>query len=227
MSYLHEAYHESNDLTEYDSTANSTGEAVAASSDDPYAGTYHGKSTGNGGGGSEYAFARFEPVAGYSELYARCYVKIPTTGLADSGDYAHIIRLRAGTDYLATLSLFYDTDTLEWAVQHRDGASYVWTHTVEATEHSSYVCVELYWLNHATAGICDVYVAGSRIYNKTGLDTADYGNCDEISFGYNANNAGVWEVRWDNAIVDDAYIGLDAPSGAPGAYFKTLMEVLF
>lgn len=223
--YIHEAYHEDNDLLEYDDTTISASETIAASSTRAKNGTYSAKGTTNGDGGSENAYAEFQPSPTLEELYARAYFYVDTHGIVDDADNIWFIRFRNAANYLLSVGIRRVSGTIEWVMQGRNGASYILNQTEDFTE-TGWICVECYWLNHATAGIFRLYVDGVQVYERTAQDTADYGNCDEVSFGIMSTDIAASIIYWDDAFVDDSYIGTDPSRAARASSLAKILGVV-
>jgi hypothetical protein len=202
---------ESGNTSAWNSTTTATsGETVAASSEEAYDGTYGLKSTSNGGGGTESARVNeaFSPTLG--AIYVRGYFKLTQNGIVENSDRIKLIELRAGNTIIAAAGLWQSGGTLRWWIETRSGTTYVETYTVQvgSFDLTQWFSLELYWKLGATDGGGALWVNGSQIYQINNRDTDNYGNCSALRFGLaELTNCGSTTLYSDLAVVSDAYIG--------------------
>lgn len=204
---------ESGDFSAWTSTYTTSGETCAVSTDTAHHGSNSGKFISNGGGGTENAFV-YKSGFNHAELYVRAYVNVTQSGIADDTDqFNFIILLDTSTTVgLAQIGWRQDSGTVKWYIGYFNGATFTRTYSTSATRNlNEWYCVELYWLLHASAGICRGYVNGNLILEATGLDTDNAGNAFYVGAGLiTIGNCAACTAYIDCVVVADAYIGPEA-----------------
>ena len=207
MTVIFEDGFETGGLTLWTSNDNTVGDTVAASQEKYVRGTWSLKCTTNGGGGTEYG--RVHKTLTRTELYCRAYVYVETNGIDAATDNMVFIRFREATSAttVAAAGWYNDGGTLKWRMYSLDGAGVVNTFG-PTPETGRWYCVELYWLEHAAAGIARMWIDGVLICEELGKDTDNYGDCGYLALGIvQAVNTTSNVVYCDCLVVSDTYIG--------------------
>jgi hypothetical protein len=200
---------ESGSFSKWSGTSQSSGETTAVEAYLPYKGTYHGRFSSNGGGGTEQAYC-YKTIS-ETELYARGYFIIRSgLPLVDQDDRFYFMRLTSSNQYLAGVGIRLTGGVTKWVIHARTGSS--WS-TVYATspniEMNRYYCVELHWKKHSSAGLVEVYIDGVKVSEITGIDTTYYGNAGRVDVGLmdvvNVQNAVM--VYGDAFVLSHSYVG--------------------
>ena len=204
---------ESNDFSQWTGTSTGSGESASIDSTNPKEGTYHAVFECNGGG-TDYAYAYQTLGSTYSELWARAYFYFDTTALQDNNDRVWLIRFKDADS--ATTPAFGGfckiSGSIKWVIQEAKG--FQKDYASSGPSAGQYYCVELYWLEHATAGIIRMWVDGVLACELTGLDTNDWGDVQEVRMGSaltDTNDVAI-KVDVDNCVIDDEYVGTLPPS---------------
>ncbi|MCW3992201.1 MAG: hypothetical protein NWE79_05805 [Candidatus Bathyarchaeota archaeon] len=178
----------------------------------PHHGSYHGRFTTNGGGGTENAFVY--KIVGGNDVYARGYFYIDDgLPLVDDGDKFHLFRFRALGKLLTRAGIIRQGGVDRWTLFAKDGTSPVNVYSSSpAVEEGRWYCVELHWRRHSSQGLAELYLDGVKVLDITGIDTDAYGDVYNVQFGVvqGRNLQNSVRVYGDCVAVSDTYIGQEA-----------------
>jgi hypothetical protein len=223
LPWLHAAWFETNDFSEFDQDEASSGETRTVQSTEKHHGTYAAKFTSDGSGTYEYSRVVWDSIS-YDDFYARAYFKIASHGADSNGEFVKLIRGRAsGEPDVVTVGIFNLSGTVYWWLEIRDGAGWVELRSDAFDAGTNWFCLEVHWVKHATAGGAQVWVNGESVYSDFTRDTDNFGNIIELEFGIpSCNHLGTTnEIYMDCVMVDDEYIGEDVTE-IPKGYSETI-----
>ena len=201
---------ESGDFSKWTGTSTSSGETATVRDYTPHHGTFHGRFTSDGNGGTEYSYCY--KAIDEQELYARGYFYVARgLPLADNSDRFYFLRFRSSSQSLAGAGIRQNGGVNSWIVYARDGSS--WIGPVYASPPSiraaRWYCIELHLKQHVSQGLVELYVNGEQVLEITGIDTSYFGNVETINFGLisatNVQNSLI--VYGDCFAASNTYIG--------------------
>ncbi len=175
---------EGGDFSKWTGTETSYGESITVASYNSYSGTYHSRYASNGGSGIEYAYC-FKDV-NEEEIYARGYFRIANgLPLVDNNDRFYLMFFKANDQHVAGIGIRKHNGIEQWIAFGRDGTGWVWPtyKTSPAIEEDKWYYIELFWQKESYQGNVEVYIDGEKVFDITGLNTAQYGNVDRVEFG--------------------------------------------
>jgi len=202
---------EKSDFREFDTTYTTSGETIAIESGAAvrYKGKYGIKCTSQGTG-DESAYAQFVPASDLNDVHIRAYVKFDSHTINGSGDVVTIIRGRGNNDNVVLVQWRWNATNsqVEWCLVHRDGAGWVTTYIEEPPPvNGLWYCVEVHWINHATAGGSELYINGEMVQSDFTDDTDNFGGLDQIRFGIAYSTDSAITLNMDEIVISDEYIG--------------------
>jgi len=204
--FIFESGFETGDFSEWTGTYTSTGEAAAVVQTLRYHGKYSAKFTSNGGGGTENAHVYKSLSPTRSELYARAYVYVDTSGIADNGDRHWFISFRSPSSGLAWAGWYKIAGKIYWALTIRDGAS--WVNSLAGNPSAGqWYSVELHWVKDGVNGYGEMWVDGVLLCSLHNKDTDNFGDASVARFGLEAVNVAYTRAYIDSVAIDDEYIG--------------------
>jgi len=145
-------------------------------------GAYSAKFTSNGGGGVEQAYS-YKTIISSSELYARGYVKVMSSGIADDGDRFHFIAFRANGEGVAYAGWWKTGGVVKWSLLIRHGTGWTTAYSSSSPSLNQWYDVELHWVEESVNGRGELYVNGVLVSSIQGKNTATYDGVDEVRFG--------------------------------------------
>lgn len=194
------------DFCEFDGTTVSAGCVAEVIDTDPYRGTYHAHFETDADGLASYA--KRTTGINHAEIYARIHIKFKTlpTGNREAGG---IYYYASGTSLaLLRIRTGGTPSGPRFRIQGRNGAvlqdDAVYGDTLLVVD--TWYAVEFYALIDASAGIYRVYVDGVMDLERTGYDTNDFGNVDDVRIGIR-DCAEVVSQYVDCVVIDSSYIG--------------------
>ncbi len=157
--YLVDSF-EGGSLSRWSGTSVTSGETASIYTARTHHGAYSARFTSNGGGGYERTYC-YANVASSSELYARSYVYVSTSGIAQTNDRFFFLTFQSGSNTLAYGGWRSTTAGTRWCLTTRQGTSYVDVYSSAAPSTGRWYCVELHWKKSATDGLAELWVRWS------------------------------------------------------------------
>jgi hypothetical protein len=143
-----------------------------------------------------------------SELWARTYINVETSGIDAADDRFYVIEFESGSDRVAAAGWRNNTGVLKWTLLIRNGASYSGVYSTATPVVNTWYCVELHWKKDATAGLGELRVNGASVCSSTGKNTTAYGDLDRVNFGFaELIGCAASTMYADCAKISGAYIG--------------------
>ena len=213
---------ESGDISVWTASYTTTGEALAISTSVKHAGTYALNCTSNGSSGAENAFVR-NNTAQATTLYARAYVYVETSGIADDNDELCFLRFwnSAAGQTLSHVGLRQVSGGIRWLASCRDGTGWTAdTNSTPAFSSAKWYCVEIKWVSDGSTGGVTLWVDGVQVCDTgSNEDTNNYGGVTSLHFGIaiTANTAAA-KVIIDTCAFGDSYIGPEVSDSDAPAY---------
>lgn len=208
---------EDGSISEWSGTFTTSGEDVLVRATLPYAGDYHGYFETSGSGGSEHAYL-YQSIS-QDEVYARGYFYVPgDLNLDDESDRYYFLRFRSGGNSVTGAGLRRNNGDNYWIIYARDGSSLAGPYYSSAPiEPNRWYCVELHWKLDPSNGVVELFVDGQKILERTGLDSNNLGNVDQVNCGIvSATNIDSDLVVYgDEIVISDEYIGEGSPNPPP------------
>ncbi|XHH09194.1 MAG: LamG-like jellyroll fold domain-containing protein [Candidatus Bathyarchaeia archaeon] len=167
---------ESGSFSAWTSTTRTTGENTTIVSNIVHGGSNSALFTTSGDGTYERAYASRSGL-NLGELYAKAYIYVDSSGIADNSDRFYFIQLMAGGNILAYAGWRQDTSgNLHWHIMVRDGTNTVGAYSTVTPATDNWYLVELHWKADATAGLGELFVNDDLVASITDRNTANYGN---------------------------------------------------
>jgi len=195
---------ESGTFDVWTSTRLTSGETATVVNYPVFAGSYSGRFMTNGNGGYEKAFVNEVLALALDDVVVDGYFRVAQNGLIDNGNRIKFIELRAGSAIIASAGLWQRNGGLYWWLETRNGASYVETLSSSATtDVFDWFSLELRWNRDARYGGGSLWVNGKMIYDITGADTENFGDCSEVHVGLaEVYNCGATTVHVDETRIN-------------------------
>jgi hypothetical protein len=115
-----------------------------------------------------------------SEIYARGYFRVATSGIVDNGDSISFIAFANATGNYAAYAGWGKTGgVVRWCLVL--GSTIVYSTATPSL--NTWYCVELHWKKGTTNGLGELYVNGVKVCSITGKNTAAYGSVSQAIFG--------------------------------------------
>jgi hypothetical protein len=182
-----------------------TGETATVVNTMAHHGIYSAKFTSNGTGGYEYANC-YKSVSSLSEVYARGYFNVTTSGIVDNGDRISLIAFANASGYYAASAGWSKTGgVVKWSLTL--GSTTVYSTTSPSL--NTWYCVEIHWKKSTTTGLGELYVNGVKVCSITGKNTAPYGSVSKAIFGLSLLNCGSTTAYCDCTKIAIKHIGLE------------------
>ena len=201
--------YDTGDFSEWTGTSTTSGDSITVVSIDPHHGTYHAQANMSAVSKSvRYAYAY--KTVDLSEFYVRFYFKFKDNlPFTTSSDELMLIYAKAGTTVIFQAG--FGTARGYLTGSYRSGTTWTdWYNTSIRAELDVWHCIEIYWKKDASNGVFRVYYDGVLVFERTGIDTNQYGNVTEIMVGctrYYFASAQPLRVFTDCVVVADRYIG--------------------
>jgi len=173
---------ESGDFRAWDGISFSSAETATVVSTFSRSGVYSARFTSNGNALRESAYS-FKAVQSSSELYARGFVWIGSSGIVDNDDRFYFIMFRGGGNGLAYGGWRRTQGQVRWSLITRDGNGWVSAYSTLSPLANMWYSVELHWVGDATNGYAELYVDGALVVSISGRNTAALGGTDQVRFG--------------------------------------------
>lgn len=158
--------------------------------------------------GYTHATIRKSLPSSYTEVYVRAYVKVNSHQLTNNTNRGYWINPRNSSNgFLAWCGLRNVSGTVRFELMGRNGASYVSNYGSEVETGKTY-CIEVHWTYGESATI-ELYVDGALDASLSGIDTTNFGLCNEVYTGITETYRGM-DVNVDCVVVADTYIGPEA-----------------
>jgi hypothetical protein len=175
---------ESQNLNQWTGTETTSGETVSTSSYLPYAGNYHGRFFSNSGTSTEHAY--LHKTVNEERITVDGYFRVVRgLPLDDNNDRFYFVRLRANDQSVAGFGIRRDNGVQKWMAYGRDGSQWIWPSyatSPQITEDRWYH-IELHWEKDSNQGSVQVSLDGQKVFEISGINTADYGNIDSVQIG--------------------------------------------
>jgi len=197
---------ESGSFSAWTGTSLTSGETATIVTTMAHHGTHSAKFTSNGGGGFEYASC-YKTVSSLSEIYARGYFRVTTSGIVENGDRISFIAFaNASGNYAAYAGWGKTGGVLKWSLVLGSLTAY----STASPSLNTWYCVELHWKKGTTTGLGELYVNGVKVCSITGKNTAPYGSISKAMFGLALLNCGSATAYCDCTKIAIKYIGLES-----------------
>jgi hypothetical protein len=204
---------ESGSFSAWTGTSFTSGETAAIVNTIVHHGIYCGMFTSNGNGGFERAYC-YRTIASQTELYARGYFRVATSGIADNDDRFYFIVFKAGSNPVAFAGWRQIGGVVKWNLLIRDGTGWAGAYSAVIPSLNQWYCVELHWKKDAANGFAELWVDGVIVCSVTGKNTAYYGDVNRVDFGLaEIVNCAATTVYGDCCIIAKTYVGLEVILG--------------
>jgi len=198
---------ESGGFAKWSGTSKSSGETATVVDNLAYNGIHSAKFTSNGGGGTEWA-ACYKTISSSTDLYARGYFRVETSGIAHEGDRLCFIKYMVGSNSVAYAGWRRTGGVVKWCLMIRSGTSWVTAHSTSGPSLNRWYNVELHWTKSSTSGKGELWINGVRVCYISGRNTAYYGSANRVDFGLpNVLNCAAATVYCDNCAISNMRIG--------------------
>jgi len=192
-------------------TSTSSGETATVVGTLSHHGNYSGMFTSNGSGGTEWAYSYY--TINENEVYVRGYFYVASgLPLIDSGDNFYFLRLRGNGQTFTGAGIRHSSTGIDrWVLTARHGSGWAATAytSSSAIQTGRWYSIELHWKLDATNGYVEMYVDGVKILQRTGINTAYYGNATSVNFGISEilNVQNKLTIYGDCFVLSRAYVG--------------------
>ncbi len=174
---------ESGSFSAWSSTTNTAGETSTIASNIVHTGANSAMFTSDGGLSYERAYASRSGLS-LPEIYARAYVYVDQSGIADNADRFYFIQIMGGYNVVAYGGWRQDSSgNIHWHLMIRDGTSYVGAYSAAIPSTDTWYLLELHWKADATVGFGELYVNGELVASITARNTANYGSATILRVG--------------------------------------------
>ena len=207
---------ESGDFSRWSGTITvGTGSACTVETLHPFSGDYNGRFyTPNSEGTTNRAYAYYNIPGQPMELYARAYVYIASglSGLTETDDRFSVLGLFLdGSWTLNGLAIArYSDGSIRFQMRYLRDNYYLaaaWLLTLTPEENRWY-CFELYAKLHSSEGVYRLYIDGSLVLERTGLNNNFAGiNIVRAGISFSIDVDGEVLVYVDDVVVSTSYIG--------------------
>jgi hypothetical protein len=181
-SFIFEDGFESGSFSAWTGTSTSSGEIRTVVSSLSHHGSYSGLFTSNGDSIRESAYS-YASVGSTSELYARGYFYVSSSGIISNGDRFYFLRFRADGKNVAYAGWRRTGGIIMWNLIFRDGTGWVTAYSTSIPSLNQWYCVELHWVGDPNDGLAELWVDDNLVCSGQNRDTAALGNVDQVWFG--------------------------------------------
>jgi len=169
--------------------------------------TYSAMFTSNGNGGSERAYC-YKTIPASTELYARGYFKVTTSGIADNYDRFYFVVFRVGSNTVAKAGWKKTGGVVKWNLLIRNGTGWVQAYSSKSPSLNQWYSVELHWRKSVTAGYAELWIDGALLASVSNKNTAYYGDVNRVDLGLaELVNCNITRVYSDCTAISTTYIG--------------------
>jgi hypothetical protein len=198
---------ESGDINNWNGTYTSLGGSATVVDTISHDGTYSAMFSGIGEGGWDAAYS-YVDIPSSSELYARGYFRVTSSGLTEDNDRFYSMTFVADGYSVASVGWWRVDGVIKWSLQMWDGASWWVAYSDSSPSLDQWYSVELRWKSHAVSGLAELYVNGELVASITDKNTSSFSGVSQISFGLpELAFGGPTTVYGDNFIASEKYIG--------------------
>jgi len=173
---------ESGDFSAWNGISTSSGEQAIVVSAFGHLGAYSANFASNGNALREGAYC-YKTIQSATELYARGFVWVNSSGIVDNDDRFYFIIFTAGTNNVAYAGWRKTGGQVRWNLLIRDGTGWVSAYSMKSPLLNKWTSVELHWVRDATNGSAELYVDGVLVISVSGRNTAAFGGVDQVRFG--------------------------------------------
>jgi len=197
---------ESGSFSAWTGTSISSGETVAVVNTLWHHSTLSAKFTSNGDSAPEMAYC-YKTIASFTELYARGYFRVASSGIVNNDDRFYFIVFRAGGYGVAFAGWRKVVGIVKWDLVIREGTGWLHASSTSSPSLNQWYCVELHWKKDVASGLGELWVDGSKVCSITGKNTAALGDVNLVRFGLDIPKCGSILAYGDCAKMATAYIG--------------------
>ena len=188
-------------------------------------GSYAGLFTSNGNGGVETAYVH-KIVSPLSELYARAYIRVSASGVAENGDRFYPIIFKAGGTSVAFAGWQRTGGVAKWNLLIRHGTGWANVFSSATPALDKWYCVELHWKKDAAAGLGELWVDGVNVCAASAKNTAYYGEVTQVNVGLpEIINCASVQAYVDCAVISTAYIGSESGSARATVHLESAQDM--
>lgn len=173
---------ETGNFNTWTGTSNTLGESTTIGNKFPRQGSKSATFKSNGNSGFEGAFC-YRAISPSSELYARGYFLVTSSGIVENNDRFFFILLKANGNGIAYAGWRKTQGTIKWNLIIRDGNGWISVFSNENPLTNNWYCIELHWVNSATNGIGELYVNNQLACSIRNANTTAFGPADQACFG--------------------------------------------
>jgi hypothetical protein len=207
-SWLFSDGFEYGDLTAWNGSTHTSGEAIAVVDSISHCGSYSAQFTTNGQGGTERAYV-FSNIGGV-DVYVRAYFNIGDgLPLGSADNRFNLFAFNVGTSTIASFGV-RSTGTLDvWYINSNVGT---WSASSGASMDRWY-CVEAYVHVASSGGVLALWIDGNSVLEQTGLNTATLGSAVTSVRGGLVFVSGVTHnvaLYGDCFVISTDYVGLES-----------------
>jgi hypothetical protein len=198
---------ESGNFGAWTGTGVTSSETATVANTMPHHGTYSAKFTSNGNLGTERAYC-YKSLTSSSELYARGYFNVKSSGISNNDNRFYLLILRAGGIPVAFAGWRQVNGVVKWNLIVRQGTGWVNAYSTTIPVLNQWYSVELHWKKDGVNGLGELWVNGALACSITGKNTNAYGDVTRLDIGlpeiYNCASTAVYS---DCIKVATTYIG--------------------
>jgi uncharacterized repeat protein (TIGR02543 family) len=202
---------ETGDFSLWSGLTTTSGETATVVSAVSHDGAYSARFASSGSGGYERAYT-YKSLQPMSEVFARGYFNVSTSGIADDSDRFYFVVLRAGTNNVAYAGWRRIAGVIRWSLLIRNGAGWASAFSNATPAVGEWYSVELHWVQASVNGSAELFVNGQLVCTIRNCNTATYGSVNSACFGlaelYNCGNTIIY---CDSCKISKAPIGPDDP----------------
>jgi hypothetical protein len=158
-------------------------------------------------GKTDYAYC-YKTILASTELFVRGYLYVSRSGIINNSDGFYLISLNAGSNNLAYAGWRRVSGVTKWCLAIKSGNNSLIVYSTARPSLNRWYCVELHWKKGTTDGLCELWIDGTRVCVVSGLNTATYGNANQVCFGLPKVFCKTTTVYFDCTVISKAYVGL-------------------
>jgi hypothetical protein len=198
---------ESGSFRTWTGTSRSSGESTSVVSWPFHHGKFSARFGSDGVGKTDYAYC-YKTIPASTELFARGYLYVSRSGIINNSDGFYLISLNAGSNNLAYAGWRKVSGVTKWCLAIKSGSNSLIAYSTVRPSLNRWYCVELHWKKGTTEGLCELWIDGTRVCVVSGLNTATYGNANQVCFGLPKVFCKNTTVYFDCTVISKAYVGL-------------------
>lgn len=197
---------ESGNFNAWSGTIQSAGGSASVTPSAAYQGSYGASFISGGKGGYEHTYC-YKSITSSSELFARGYFNITTSGISSNNNRFYFLIFVAGTNPVAYAGWKMIGGIVKWDLLIRNGTQWIDSYSASSPQLNKWYNVELHWSESSTNGYAQLYLNGVLTCSIQGRNTTAFGGVNKVQAGLaELYNCQATKICFDNFIVSNAYI---------------------